>query len=208
MSENESLEAWYRWAAENRSSLGSRNLPWEDPPWIEGSEEPLSVASILYALMEIRQSKSRQLKPGSSRAQSSSMLDPENWEIVDRPSDVAVRIIARALQSGRKGEDLIKKALELKPRTKGAILARTIARDLTKPRGGWPTTKEMLEPSYFDTVEWIKPSKQQVERELEERYPEIYKKIPKKDSNGGKVIRYDFWDDAGLKDVIDQARSY
>ncbi|MEO7342999.1 MAG: hypothetical protein ABI073_19145 [Luteolibacter sp.] len=157
-------------------------------------------------MMEIRKGKSRELGPQSHQLSRNQIFDSANWVEVNRPPEDAVRIITRALQAGAKGEKLIKKALELKSPAKGAILARHIARKLTKPKGGWPKTYEEWERWNQDTVEWIKPSKGEVERELERCYPEIYENLSKKDGNGGKLLRSDFWDDAGLKTEIGQTR--
>jgi len=208
MDESESLQERDRWTADHISAIHSRRLPWEDKPWKVGAEEPLSIASVFAALMEIRKGKSRELKPYLRQPSPDRFFDPANWEDVDRPPEAAVKIITRALQAGAKGEQLIKKALELKPRAKGGILARHIAGKLTKPKDGWPKNEEERKRFNWDTVEWVKPSKGEVERALESRYPKIYDSLPKKDGNGGKLLRSDFWDDAGLKNEIDQARGY
>lgn len=203
--EGESFQDRDRWAEDHFESIHIRNLPWEKPTWKGGAEEPLSVSCVFYALMAIRKGKSRELKPVSLRL-SPGYFDRANWEEVDRPPEDAVRIITRALQAGAKGEKMIKDALELKPRAKGAILARHIARDLTKPKGGWPKTDGDQERFDWDTAEWVKPSKREVERELESRYPKVYAKLSMKDGSGGKLLRSEFWEDAGLKDAIDQSR--
>ncbi len=208
MNECESLQDRERWAADHFGAIHSRNLPCEDPPLREGVEEPLSIAAVFDALMAIRKGKSRELKPYLHQPSPDKIFDSANWEDVDRPPEAAVRIITRALQAGAKGEKLIKKALELKPRAKGAILARHIARKLTKPKGGWPINQEDWDGFNSDTVEWVKPSKGEVERELEIRFPEIYESLPMKEGNGGKLLRSEFWDDAGLKGAIDQTRGY
>lgn len=203
--EGESIQDRDRWADDHFREIHIRNLPWEKPTWKGGAEEPLSVSCVFYALMAIRQGKSRELKPVSLRL-SPGYFDRANWEEVDRPPEGAVRIITRALQAGAKGRKLIKNALELKPRAKGAILARHIARKLSKPKGGWPKADEDEDRFSWDTAEWIKPSKGDVERELASSHPEVYKHLPKKDGNGGKLLRSEFWAEAGLKDEIDQGR--
>lgn len=206
MNENDSSQERDVWADTHFREVNLRKLPWEHPPYRQGAEEPLSIPAVFYALMAIRKGKSREQKSGSLQRSSAEYFNPANWEDVNRPPDDAVRIITRALQAGAKGEKMIKNALELKSRAKGTILARHIARKLTKPKGGWPKNEENWDQFNFDTVEWVKPSKQEVERELERLYPEIYKKIPKKDGNGGPLLRSDFWDEAGLKEAIGQAR--
>jgi hypothetical protein len=202
MNESEALRERDSWADDHSEAIRFRCLPSERPLWREGAEEPLSIAAVFYALMAIRQGKSRARKPGGK------LFDPANWEEVNRPPEDAIRIITRALQAGAKGEKLIKKALELKPRAKGAILARHIASELTKPEGGWPNKDEDGDRFNSETVEWVKPTKGEVERELARHYPEIYDNLPMKDGNGGKVLRSEFWEDAGLKDAIDQTRGY
>lgn len=208
MNDNESLNERDRWAKKNTRAIHSRNLPWEPPPWREGAEEPLSIPAVFHALMEIRNGKSRELNTESSRPVREQFRDPTCWVELNRPPENAVRIITRALQAGAKGEELIKKALELKPRAKGAILARSIARKLAEPKGGWPQNEENWERFNRDSVEWVKPSKADVERALEARYPEIYDVLPKKDSSGGKRLHPRFWEEAGLKEAIDQSRGY
>jgi hypothetical protein len=208
MKENRSSQERDRWADEHFEAVHIRDLPWEDPPWRKDSEEPLGIAAVFYALMAIRKGKSRALKPGSLSLCREQIFDFANWEEINRPPEEAVRIITRALQAGVKGEKMIKKALELKPPAKGAILARQIARALTEPKEGWPKNEEDRERLNSGAVEWIKPSKRDVERELARLYPEIYDLIPKKNCGNGKLLRSNFWNDAGLKDAIHQGRGY
>ncbi|QTN33154.1 hypothetical protein HZ994_12805 [Akkermansiaceae bacterium] len=186
----------------NRAAMDGRKLIFEK------DGEPLSVASVYFALEEIHKSRSLRCLPYSRQAFPDRLLCRENFEEVDLPPEDAIRVITRALREGEKGKKILKAALELKPPAKGAILARYIANELTIPEGGWPSKddEERWQDVVSDKVKWQKPTKRQVERELEKRYPEIYERLSKKDGNGGKLLRSNFWDDAGLKEVIDQSR--
>lgn len=196
-SDNPEEQVDFRWAAYK----GKKFI-------FESKDEPLSVSSVYAALMEIKESKSRRLLPLSRRPFPDQLLTYENFETVDLPSEDAIRVITRALRDGERGKKLLKAALELKIPARGKILARYIARKLMIPKGGWPDEDNEEAFDNFDSskVEWVKPTKQQVERELENQYPEIYKALSTKDGKGGKLLRSDFWDDAGLKNVLDQTR--
>lgn len=186
----------------NRAAMKGRKLIFEK------DDEPLSVASVYFALEEIHKSRSLRCLPYSRQAFPDRLLCRENFEEVDLPPEDAIRVITRALREGEKGKKLLKAALELKTRAKGAILARYIANELTTPEGGWPSEddEERWKDVVSGNVKWQKPTKWQVERELDRRYPEIYENLTKRD--GASSLRSDFWDDAGLKKVIDQTRGY
>ena len=196
-SNDEERRAFYR-----RASKKGKKLIFED----ETQSEALNIASVFVALMDIKESRSRRMLPSSRQPIDGPLSGLFEW--VDLPPENAVRVITQALREGGKGRKLLKAALELKSRAQGTILARKIAGKLTHPKGGWPDKNDeegwmKLRP---DEVEWVKPTKQQVERELEKQYPDLYKMLPKKDGSGGYRLRSDFWNDAGLKDAIDQSR--
>jgi hypothetical protein len=174
----------------------------------ENDGEPLSVASVYVALQEIQESRSFRCLPYSRQASPDRLLCRQNFEEVDLPSEDAIRVITRALREGEKGRKLLKAALELKTRARGAILARYVAKQLTTPEGGWPgeDDKERWKDVVSGNVKWQKPTKWHVEQELDRLYPEIYKRLSKKP--GTNSLRSDFWDDAGLKEAIDQIRGY
>jgi hypothetical protein len=174
----------------------------------EKEEEPLSVASVYFALEEIHKSRSLRCLPYSRQPFPDRLLCRENFEEVDLPPEDAIRVITRALREGEKGQKLLKAALELKTRAKGVILARYIANALTTPEGGWPgeDDEERWKDVVSGNVKWQKPTKWHVEQELDRLYPEIYESLSKKP--GTNSLRSDFWDDAGLKEVIEQIRGY
>jgi hypothetical protein len=204
MNEEDTSEDWDRFADDYEAKIALRHLPFEPPPWDPDYEEPLNLAAVFEALVAIRNGKSRQLK-SLQHQPFPEKFHPENREVVDRPPNRAVRMITQALQAGPEGFRLIKQALALKPQAKGVILARFFARKMTKPKGGWPKTDDEFEKFDRDAVEWIKPSKQEVEHALREGFPNIYKLIAKKDG-AAAGLKAEFWEDAALKDVLNQQR--
>ncbi len=164
-------------------------------------EPELNIDTVASALADIERGKRCQLKPVWQRGHSN-LLHTSNWEECNGAPESAIRIITRALREGQ--EDLIKRALDLSVDSKAQILLRRLADRMHRlAPGSQPVTRED-----WLKCEFVPPSKQEVERALEERYPEIYAKLPKKDGKGGPRLHPKIWRGAGLKDKLSQARGY